>query len=36
MIFYDLKNVPFPGRLFSELNELEKSPWKTGGGVRVN
>jgi hypothetical protein len=37
MIFYDdhLKNVPFPRHLFSEINQLEKLPWKTGGGVRV-
>ena len=33
MIFYDLKNVPFPRHLFSEIDQLEKSPWKTGGGV---
>jgi hypothetical protein len=33
IIFYDLKNVPFPRHLFSEINQLEKSPWKTGGGV---
>ena len=35
MIFYDLKNVPFPRYLFSEINQLEKSPWKTGGGIHV-
>jgi hypothetical protein len=35
MIFYDIKNVPFPRHLFLEINQLEKSLWKTGGGVRA-
>ena len=35
MSFYDIKNVPFPRHLFLEINQLEKSLWKTGGGVRA-
>jgi hypothetical protein len=35
MIFYDIKNVPFPRHLFLEINQLEKSLWKTGGGVHA-
>jgi hypothetical protein len=34
-MIYDLKNVLFSKHFFSGINQLEKSPWKTGGGVRV-
>ena len=36
MIFYDLKNVPFPRHLFSEINNWKSHLEKLeGGGVRV-
>jgi hypothetical protein len=30
-----IEDINFPRHFYLELNKLEKSPWKTGGGVSV-